>query len=74
MLHGLACIKTFFTDWNISALILDSAHDATAVYEMCSKNSITPFIDLNPRGTKSAEDKPRAGFPAPLILVAANGS
>ena len=24
---------------------------------MCSKSSITPFIDLNPRGTKSAEDK-----------------
>ena len=57
MLHGLACIKAFFADWNISALILDSAHDATAVYEMCNKSSITPFIDLNLRGTKSAEEK-----------------
>ncbi|MBQ1614714.1 MAG: transposase [Selenomonas sp.] len=57
MLHGLACIKAFFSDWNISALLLDSAHDAAAVYKMCSKSSITPFIDLNPRGTKSAEDK-----------------
>ncbi|SDP35379.1 hypothetical protein [Selenomonas ruminantium] len=31
MLHGLACIKTFFADWKISALILDAAHDASAV-------------------------------------------
>ncbi|WP_051650387.1 transposase [Selenomonas sp. AB3002] len=57
MLHGLACIKAFFAHWNISALILDSAHDATAVYEMCNKSSIMPFIDLNPRGTKPAEEK-----------------
>lgn len=57
MLHRLACIKAFFADWNISALILGSAHDAAAVHKMCSKYSIKPFIDLNPRGMKSAEDK-----------------
>ena len=57
MLHGLACLKTFFADWNISALILDAAHDAGAVYTMCKKHNITPFIDLNPRGVKTPEDK-----------------
>ncbi len=57
MLHGLACIKTFFPDWNISTLILDAAHDAGAVYTMCSKRGITPIIDLNHRGIKTPKDK-----------------
>ena len=32
---------------NISKLILDSAHDAMALYQYCKQVSITPFIDLN---------------------------
>ena len=57
MLHGLACIKAFFPEWNISTLILDAAHDAGAVYTMCNKRGITPIIDLNPRGIKAPEEK-----------------
>lgn len=47
------CLRT----WNISTLILDAAHDAGAVYTMCSKHGITPIIDLNPRGIKTPGDK-----------------
>ena len=32
-------------------LLLDSAHDAYAVYEYCRQENITPFIDLNPGHT-----------------------
>ena len=32
-------------------LLLDSAHDAYAVYEYCCREKITPFIDLSPGHT-----------------------
>ena len=40
-------MKSFFPDYHVNKLILDSAHDAMPIYEYCKKNGIVPFIDLN---------------------------
>ena len=52
-LHTFFRMKSFLPEFNISKLLLDSAHDAMPVYQYCKRNSITPFIDLNEkRGIK----------------------
>ena len=51
--HSFFTMKTFFPEFVINKLLLDSAHDALPIYEYCLKEKITPFIDLNDeRGAK----------------------
>ena len=46
-------MKSFLPDFNVTKLLLDSAHDAMPIYEYCKRNNIIPFIDLNKkRGIK----------------------
>lgn len=40
-------MKAYLSEFRIEKLLLDSAHDAYAVYEYCRQEKITPFIDLN---------------------------
>ena len=47
--HTFASMKAFLTEINVSEILLDSAHDAMAVYRLCLDNSINPIIDLNER-------------------------
>lgn len=52
-LHAFFRMRSFLPEFNISKLLLDSAHDAMPVYQYCKRNGITPFIDLNEkRGIK----------------------
>jgi hypothetical protein len=52
-IHAWFNMKAFLPEFTVSKLLLDSAHDAMAVYEYCRRSSITPFIDLNiKRGIK----------------------
>ena len=52
-LHTFFRMKSFLPEFNISKLLLDSAHDAMPVYKYCKRNGIAPFIDLNEkRGIK----------------------
>ena len=44
-------MKAYLPEFHIEKLLLDSAHDAYAVYEYCRREKITPFIDLNPGHT-----------------------
>ena len=44
-------MKAYLPQFRIEKLLLDSAHDAYAVYEYCRREKITPFIDLNPGHT-----------------------
>ena len=44
-------MKAYLPEFRIEKLLLDSAHDAYAVYEYCCREKITPFIDLNPGHT-----------------------
>ena len=44
-------MKAYLPEFRIEKLLLDSAHDAYAVYEYCRQKNITPFIDLNPGHT-----------------------
>ena len=46
-LHTFFRMKNFIPDYNVTKLLLDSAHDAMPYYEYCKRKSITPFIDLN---------------------------
>lgn len=46
-LHTFFRMKSFLPEFNISKLLLDSAHDAMPVYKYCKRKGITPFIDLN---------------------------
>ena len=39
--------QAFLPDLKTKQLLLDSAHDAMAIYSLCHAKSITPFIDLN---------------------------
>ena len=39
--------KDFLPDYKVSKLLLDSAHDAMPYYQYCTRENITPFIDLN---------------------------
>lgn len=46
-------MKSFLADFNVTKLLLDSAHDAMPIYEYCKRENIIPFIDLNEkRGIK----------------------
>ena len=47
-LHSSFSMKAYLPEFHIEDLMLDSAHDAYAVYEYCKREDITPFIDLNP--------------------------
>ena len=38
-------MKSFLTDFIVTKLLLDSAHDAMPIYEYCKQENITPFID-----------------------------
>ena len=49
-LHTFFRFQSFFPDFHVSKLLLDSAHDAMPYYEYCKRNNITPFIDLNGKG------------------------
>ena len=40
-------MKAFLPDYNISKVLLDSAHDAMPIYKYFKRNNIIPFIDLN---------------------------
>ena len=52
-LHCFFRMKCFLPDFNVTKLLLDSAHDAMPYYEYCRRAHITPFIDLNEkRGIK----------------------
>ena len=50
-LHSFFTMKAYLPEFRIEKLLLDSAHDAYAVYEYCRKENIAPFIDLNPGHT-----------------------
>lgn len=50
-LHSFFSMKAYLPEFRIEKLLLDSAHDAYAVYEYCRREKITPFIDLNPGHT-----------------------
>ena len=43
----------FLPAFKPSRLLLDSAHDVTAIYTLCQSLSVVPFIDLNPRNAKT---------------------
>ena len=49
-LHAFFRMKSFLPDYNVSKLLLDSAHDAMPYYQYCKCENITPFIDLNGKG------------------------
>ena len=46
-LHAFFRMQTFLPDYNISKVLLDSAHDAMPYYQYFKRKNITPFIDLN---------------------------
>ncbi|MCI8975296.1 MAG: hypothetical protein HFH79_17220 [Lachnospiraceae bacterium] len=50
-LHSFFTMKAYLPQLRIEKLLLDSAHDAYAVYEYCRRKNISPFIDLNPGHT-----------------------
>ena len=47
-LHSFFTMKAYLPKFRIEKLLLDSAHNAYAVYEYCRRENVTPFIDLNP--------------------------
>ena len=49
-LHNFFRLKSFLPEYNVTKLLLDSAHDAMPYYEYCKRAHITPFIDLNGKG------------------------
>ncbi len=52
-LHSFFRMKSFLPEFNVTKLLLDSAHDAMPYYEYCKRKKIIPFIDLNQkRGIK----------------------
>ncbi len=50
-LHSFFTMKAYLPKFHVEKLLLDSAHDAYAVYEYCRQENIVLFIDLNPRHT-----------------------
>jgi hypothetical protein len=44
-----------FTLGMVDQMLLDAAHDAGATYDFLQHQGVTPFIDLNERGTKNLE-------------------
>lgn len=45
-----AAMKAFLKEIHVSEVLLDSAHDAMAIYEFFQREGITAIIDLNERG------------------------
>ena len=43
--------RSFMPNLKPSSLLLDSAHDSMPMYQLCKKEDIMPFIDLNLRNT-----------------------
>ena len=39
-----------------SSILLDSAHDSMDMYQLCKRENIVPFIDLNLRNSRRTED------------------
>lgn len=50
-LHSFFSMKAYLPGFHIEKLLLDSAHDAYAVYEYCQREGTVPFIDLNSGNT-----------------------
>ena len=50
-LHSFFTMKAYLPEFHIEKLLLDSAHNAYAVYEYYRRENITPFIDPNPGHT-----------------------
>ena len=50
-LHSFFTMKSYLKEFRIEKILLDSAHDAYAVYDYFKENGITPFIDLNSGNT-----------------------
>jgi hypothetical protein len=52
-LYAWFTMKAYLPGYQTTKLLLDSAHDAMAIYKYCKTERITPFIDLNEkRGIK----------------------
>lgn len=43
-------MQQYLPEAHVNKLLLDSAHDAMAIYEYCGDHDIQPFIDLNDKG------------------------
>ena len=50
-LHSFFTMKTWLPEFNVAKLLLDSAHDADAVYRYCNSQSIRHLIDFNKGNT-----------------------
>ena len=48
--------KAYAPSLKTTQLLLDSAHDSMAMYQLCSRENIQPFIDLNLGNTKKTSD------------------
>ena len=48
-----------YPEFRITTALLDSAHDNTATYELCYREGIAPYIDVNQRSEKKDDDGPR---------------
>lgn len=51
-LHNFFRLKSFLPDYEVTKLLLDSAHDAMPYYRYCKRANITPSIDLNGKGCR----------------------
>ena len=48
--------RALLPDLKPASLLLDSAHDSMAMYSLCQRENIAPFIDLNLGNTKKTSD------------------
>lgn len=48
-----AQLRSLFPEFKFERALLDSAHDAYAIYQLLNMHEIEPFIDLNERGKKN---------------------
>lgn len=55
--YTYAAMRAFMKDINVTEVLLDSAHDAMAIYLYCIGHGISPIIDLNMRNAVSFEYK-----------------
>lgn len=55
--HTYASMKVFCKEAHVSELLLDSAHDAMAIYRFCEENAIRPLVDLNERNAANFKYK-----------------
>ncbi len=60
-----AQMRSLYPEFKFEKALLDSAHDAYAIYRMLNMHEIEPFIDLNERSKKnnSSEKIDRDGIP-----------